>query len=195
MSFCKSKLSLAANSYGPVQTETMKNRKALFLGCTLSFLVGGGLYAGPYITLYQIYQAVERHDLQGVAAHVNFPELRASVKTNMQKMAQKELANQNPLMGLIGAFIGSFVLDPVVDRIVSPEGVASLLEGQRLQIGNGQQAQFSQKAASVDIDARYESINQFAVEIKPKGDSTSVTLLLSREGLSWMVSGVRLPGS
>ena len=162
-----------------------------------AFLLGGGLYASPYITLHQMYQAVEHQDLQGIASHVDFPALRTSVKTNLQAVAQKEIAQQNPFMRLIGTLLGGIVLDPVIDQVVSPAGISALLEGQRLELGEGgQSAQLTQKAASVDVQAQYESFNQFAVNVKPKGESTPpVTLLLSREGLGWKLSGVRLPGT
>ena len=168
-----------------------------------AFLIGGGLYASPYLTLHQMYQAVDHQDLQGIASHVDFPALRISVKTNLQALAQKESAQQNPFMRLIGTLLGGIVLDPVIDQVVSPAGISALLEGQRLELGEGgqsaqsaQSAQLTQKAAPVDVQAQYESFNQFAVQIRPKGDSTlPVTLLLSREGLDWKLSGVRLPGT
>ena len=165
-----------------------------FLG---AFLLGGGLYASPYIILNQMYQAVEQKDLQSIAAHVDFPALRASVKANVQVLAQKEAEQQNPFMRIIGTLLGGLVLDPVIDQVVSPEGISALLEGQRLELGEvGQPAQLTQKAGSVDVQGQYESFNQFAVKVKPKGESTlPITLLMSREGMGWKLSGVRLPGT
>jgi Protein of unknown function (DUF2939) len=177
----------------------MQQRQRYFLivgGALGAFLCGGAVYASPYLTLYQMYQSVERKDIQGIASHVDFPALRTSVKTNMQEIVTKETSGQqNPLLNILGSVVNGFVLDPVVDTVVTPEGVAALLEGQRLQLGgNDKEAQFSEKAANVDVQAEYESFNQFAVSVKPKGeDTTPVTLLLSRDGLSWKVSGVRLP--
>jgi Protein of unknown function (DUF2939) len=177
----------------------MKQRQRYFLligGFLGAFLCGGALYASPYLTLYQVYQSVEKKDVQGVASHVDFPSLRESVKTNMQAIVTKETSQrQNPLMNLLGSVLGGVVLEPVVDTLVTPEGVAALLEGQRILLdGNDKQAQLSEKAPDVDVKAEYESFNQFAINIKPKGeDTTPVTLLMSRDGLSWKISGVRLP--
>jgi 1-acyl-sn-glycerol-3-phosphate acyltransferase len=180
----------------------MKKQQTLLLigGAFGAFMIGGGLYASPYITLYQMYQAVEHHDLEGIASHVDFLALRSSVKLNLQVIAQKEMVKQNPLMRLIGSLIGGVMLDSVIDRAVSPEGIAALLEGQKLQIDDQgenqpQSAQRPAKAAAVDVKAQYESFDQFAVDVKPKGDTVPVTLLLSREGLEWKLSGVRLPGT
>jgi hypothetical protein len=159
---------------------------------------GGALYASPYITLYQMYQAVEHKDVQQVSDYVDFPALRESVKTNLRTVMAKETAQQsNPILSLLGSVVGGAVLDPVVDNLVTPSGVTALLEGQQLQIGEkGSQAQFKPQAGSPDVKAEYESFNQFAVSVKPKGEDVEpVTLLLSRNGLSWKISGVRLPSS
>jgi hypothetical protein len=177
----------------------MKQQQRYFLlvgGVIGAFLCGGAVYASPYLTLYQMYQSVDKKDVQGVASHVDFPALRQSVKTNVQAIVHKETSQQqNPLMDILGSVLGGVVLEPVVDTVVTPEGVAALLEGQRIQLnGNDKQAQFSGKAPDVDVKAEYESFNQFAVSVKPKGEDTApVTLLMSRDGLSWKISGVRLP--
>lgn len=177
----------------------LQNRGLLIGGVIAAFACGGGLYASPYFTLYQMYQAVERKDVEAISSHVDFPALRESVKTNLQTVVKKETSQQsNPLMGLLGSVMGGFVLDPVVDQLVTPSGVAALLEGEQLQLGKQEgQSQFTQGSSSTpDVKAEYESFNQFAVSVKPKGqDIEPVTLLLSRDGLAWKISGVRLPSS
>jgi hypothetical protein len=177
----------------------LKQRYLLIGGVVGAFICGGALYASPYLTLYQMYQAVERRDTQGISSHVNFPALRESVKANLQTAVEQETQKQdNPLMGILGKILGGGVLNPVIDTvigtIVTPEGVAALLAGQRLQLGGSHEHQFSEKAASVDVNPHYESFNQFVVSVKPKGEDTEpVELILTREFLDWKVSGVRLP--
>jgi hypothetical protein len=173
-----------------------KQNYLLIGGIVGAFLCGGGLYASPYLTLYQMYQSAKSNDFQGVASHVDFPALRESVKANVQTMFSQETAKQdNPLMGILGKFLGGVVLDPVVDAVVTPEGVAALLAGQQLQFGgDNKKATFSEKADSVEVKPHYESFNQFVVSVKPKGeDKPPVELILSRDFLGWKVSGVRLP--
>ncbi len=163
-----------------------------------SMICGGGLYASPYFSLYQMNQAVERNDLQSFSSHIDFPALRESIKTNLRTILAQESSRQsNPIMEMLGTVMNGFVLDPVVDAVVTPSGIAALLQGQQLQLGEkGEKAQFSQKANAVEVTTKYESLNQFAVSIQPKDDAAStVTLLLSRDGLDWKISGVRLPKS
>jgi Protein of unknown function (DUF2939) len=173
-----------------------KRQHFYLMGAVGAAFVGGGwLYASPYLTLYQMYQAVEHRDAQGISDAVDFPALRESVKENLQSVVLKETAKQeNPIMNLLGAALGSVMLSPAIDKMVSPEGVMALLEGQRLQAGGTQS--LSEKAAQVDVNPRYESLNRFIVSVKPKGeDIPPVDLILSREGLGWKVTGVRLPKS
>jgi hypothetical protein len=175
-----------------------QHRGLLIGGVILAVACGGGLYASPYITLYQMYQAVEHKDVQEVSNYVDFPALRDSVKTNLKTIVTKETAqSSNPILGLLGSVMGGVVLDPVVDHLVTPAGVAALLEGQQLQLGNkGSKVQFEPGTGSPDVKAEYESFNQFAVTVKPKGEAIEpVTILLSRNGFSWKISGVRLPSS
>jgi hypothetical protein len=183
-----------------LRTNAMKpqNRGLLVGGVILAFACGGGLYASPYITLYQMYQAVERKDVQEISRYVDFPSLRESVKSNVQTIMARETSQvQNPLLGLLASTIGGAVLDPVLESVVTPSGVAALLEGQQLQLGEkGQKSSFEKGAGMPDVKAEYESFDQFAVNIKPKGEAVEpVTVLLSRNGFSWKISGVRLPSS
>jgi hypothetical protein len=175
----------------------LQHRGLIIASAIGSFICGGSLYASPYISLYQMHQALERNDLQSFSGHVDFPALRESIKTNLRTIVAEETAQQNnPLLNMVGSVVNGFVLDPVVDSMVTPSGVAALLKGQQLQLGErGEPVHFSQKANAVEVRTGYESLNQFAVSIKPKGEATApVTLLLSRDGLlSWKVSGVRLP--
>jgi hypothetical protein len=175
-----------------------QNRGLLIGGVILAFACGGGLYASPYITLYQMYQAVERKDVQEISSYVDFPSLRESVKSNVQTIMAKETSQgQNPLLGLLASTIGGAVIDPVLESVVTPSGVAALLEGQQLHLGEkGKKSSFEQGTTAPDVKAEYESFDQFAVSVKPKGEDVEpVTLLLSRNGFSWKISGVRLPSS
>lgn len=172
-----------------------KRQQLYWIGAMAAAFVGGGwLYASPYLTLYQMYQAVEHRDAQGVADAVDFPALRESIKENLQTVVLKETAKQgNPLASFLGAALGSALLNPAIDTMVTPQGVMALLEGQRLQIEGNTQS-LSEKAADVDVNPRYESLNRFIVSVKPKGqDTPPVDLILSRQGLGWKVTGVRLP--
>jgi hypothetical protein len=175
-----------------------QHRGLLIGGVILTFAYGGGLYASPYFTLYKIYQAVERKDVRKISKYVDFPSLRDSVKSNVQTIMAKETSQpQNPLLGLLASTIGGAVLDPVLESVVTPSGVAALLEGQQLHLGEkGKKSSFKQGTGAPDVKAEYESFDQFAVNVKPKGETVEpVTLLLSRNGFSWKISGVRLPSS
>jgi hypothetical protein len=173
-----------------------QQRKYLVCGLVGAFLLGGWQYATPYITLYQMYDAAKKEDFQSVATHVDFPALRESVKTNIQSTVQAEAAQQNnPLMGLVGAALSGFLLNPVVDTVVTPEGVAGLLMGQRLLLDPKEPpSDRTQRPPDVDVSPRYEAFDRFVVGVKPKGENLPpVDIILKRDGLGWKVSALRLP--
>lgn len=178
----------------------MKLRHYALLAGTLGgvLLCGGGLYATPYISLYQMYQAVEKHDVQALSQHIDFPALRESVKSNVRAMVQQETAKaNNSIIGMLGSVLGGVATDPIVDGLVTPDGVAALLEGQKLSVGNsGLSLPAMSNQSKPEVTTQYRSWDQFAVSIKPTGTNTEpATLLLSRNGLSWKLSGVELPQS
>jgi hypothetical protein len=78
-------------------------------GAIAAFLGKGFLYASPYLTLYQMYQAVERGNAQAISRSVNFSALRESVKENLQSVVLKQTAPQNnPILGIRVKGIASF---------------------------------------------------------------------------------------
>ncbi|HEY9824521.1 MAG TPA: DUF2939 domain-containing protein [Stenomitos sp.] len=172
-----------------------QQRYLLMGGVIGAFVCGGGLYASPYIALYQMYQAVEHHDVAALSNHVNFPALRESLKVNLPTLVDQEVAQQsNPIVRVIGRLFTGVMLDSTIDKLVTPTGITALLQGQRLQLGMPGQAQFSDKATAVEVKPRYESFNRFTVAIQPKNKvHPPVELIMSRDFLSWKVSGVRFP--
>ncbi|HEY9824295.1 MAG TPA: DUF2939 domain-containing protein [Stenomitos sp.] len=161
-------------------------------------LCGGGLYATPYISLYQMYQAAEKRDVQALSQHIDFPALRESVKSNVRTMVEQESAKaNNSIIGMLGSVLGGVATDPIVDGLVTPDGVAALLEGQKLSVGHsGLSLPAMSNQSKPEVTTQYRSWDLFAVSIKPTGMNTEpATLLLSRDGLSWKLSGVELPQS
>lgn len=164
-------------------------------GAIAAFGLGGWLYATPYITLYQMYAAAKENKPQQISRNVDFPAVRSSLKIELQEaFAEKVGGQQGGIASIIGAALGGFVLDPVLDNLVSPEGIASLLQGQEVDISNPNQSTEFNPQRSVDFDARYINFNTFQVSVNPKGQTRStVDFILERRGLGWKLTGIDLP--
>lgn len=153
--------------------------------------------ASPWWTLHRLQAAVARHDADAVAAQVDFPALRASVKEQaFAAMGGKagETAGGtdggNPFAAF-GRKMAMAVVDPLVDAAVSPEGVATMVEHGRIRIGQPSTADTADTAQAHDkprYALAYRGWNSFAVTARDGG-----SFIFRRDGLwTWKLAGIDL---
>ena len=153
-------------------------------------LVAGGLYATPFVTLHQMRAAARAHDVPALAAFVDFPAVRESLKSGLRaKLVGGDVTPAN----VMGAEVAGALLGPMVDVLITPESLGRLLQGQppaqaALPVGA------APAPAPVETRMGYESPSQFVFAIKPQGsDDDPVELVLRREGLwGWKLAGLRI---
>lgn len=112
--------------------ETMRGIRAFLVALGLLAL-GLGLYtwASPYLFLRDLQGAVLEGDRARLERLVDFPRVREGLKAQVQARLLREMGQevaQNPLAGLAYLFVAGMV-DPLVDALVSPEGLAALGTG------------------------------------------------------------------
>jgi len=159
------------------------------VGGTFAVLVTVGAFvAMPYLTIYGMYNSVKNHDAAALSSHVDFPALRESVKTNLNATVASTLSrvNAGPL-GQLGNLFASSLASPLVDAMVSPEGVSMLMIGQKPNA----LTPAASAATDPDLSMGYEDFGTFVVTAKPKGATTGIDLVFTRSGLGWVLSGVR----
>lgn len=153
-------------------------------------------YASPYYALHQIKTAVAERNAAALASHVDFPALRASVKTQLEAaMAgsiQAATGGDNPFAAM-GQAIAGAMMGKMVDAMVSPAGVFALVNKSAVspqagaQDGSGAGAT-RQKA---DYAAGYTSWDTFAV--RSKDGTQEGALILQRHGVwGWKLSGIEI---
>jgi hypothetical protein len=110
----------------------------------------------------------------------------------MSKRANAEVEN-NPFAAL-GAAFATRVVDGLVDKLVTPEGLARLLAGEKPGAG-------PQGTAGGDTSVRkplegahysYESLDRFAISV-PTDQGEEIRFILTRSGLQWRLSGIEMP--
>jgi len=174
----------------------------------LVFLVLAYVFALPYITLYQIKQAVDERDSVALSEHIDFPSVRQSLKdqlnaTLMGKMQSDEMKN-NPFAALGMALAGPLV-DKMLDVYITPAGVEQLLAGEKPSIKNAKKIKHVEEGAAnnssshqedaaeqkplADVALGYKSTNRFEVEDQKKG----TRVVLRRQGLTWKVAEILFP--
>jgi hypothetical protein len=159
---------------------------AAAIGTGTIAMVGTGIYFSPYLTLQNMKNATINRNAEALAAEIDFPALRASIKSNVKAQVLKDdAAKNNP--ELVDKIVG-----PMVDKIVSPEGLEQLMLDKipeaKIDLSNLQK-----DMAKSNIDVGYESFDLFLVNIKDKTEpGKNVTLTLKRNGLFWKLAGIDL---
>ena len=170
----------------------MNRTRILTAGAVGALLVVAATsFASPWWTLNRLRAAVERHDAEGVSAQVDFPALRDSVKSQLLGSLDRD-AGGNPFAA-IGQAFARVVTDPLVDAIVSPAGVAAMVEHGKVSIGKpAREAQTSDAEPPRDrphYALHYRGWSHFAVTAEDGG-----SFVFRRDGLwSWKLAGIELP--
>ncbi|SFX35232.1 Protein of unknown function [Janthinobacterium lividum] len=156
-------------------------------------------YASPYYALHQIKTALAERNADALAEHVDFPALRASVKTQLEASMARSIAatagSDNPL-AVLGQSIASAMLGKMVDTMVSPTGVVALVNKSAISpqadanTNADTPADGAQKKAG--YSAGYAGVNTFVVRAK-NGNAQDGALVLLRHGVwGWKLSSIEI---
>ena len=155
-------------------------------------------YFTPHLVAHEMASAAEERNATKLSRHINFPSLRESVKAGINaKLASELLSRGNPdnPFAALGLALGTALVNPIVDAIVTPEGVASIMRGERPMDQKGAKGKSSSKRSEIDTSVHYESFDRFVVAVKKAGSSDDPLLLVfHRDGLfGWKLSELRFP--
>ena len=143
------------------------------------------LWASAYLVLRALQGAVLEGDRARLERLVDFPRVREGLKAQVQARLLRQMGQevaQNPLAGLAYLFVAGMV-DPMVDALVSPEGLAALGTG----LGPGE----APKEAVKGWRLAYQDFRT-AYVYRPEDPSSR--LYLERQGLfGWKVVRMELP--
>ncbi len=149
--------------------------------------------ASPFITVYRMKAAAERHDGRTLSSLIDFPSLRQNLKDQFDKTLAAQAANQdtqdNPFSAFGTALAGTFA-DNLVDTFVTPEGVERLMSGEPLTADSTSRTNDTTDPFP-DASMSYESFNRFVVTIKDD-DGKDVRFVYRPTGLTWKLSGIEM---
>lgn len=154
------------------------------------------LYASPYIALYNIKNAAEQKDADKLSGYIDFPSVKQSIKDQVKAAMAEELAASDEQDGFeaLGTMLAAAMIDPLVDGLVTPDGVALMLQGQKLDFDSSNDTSEDKATAKnedIDYKAGYLSFNRFKVQIIDADDSDeSLDVIMHRDGLSWKVTRI-----
>jgi hypothetical protein len=158
-------------------------------GALLVVLVA--LYVGsPWWATHQMRQAAEAGDGEKLATYVDYPALRADVKSQLTVGVSSQ-------KGLFAVLAGQIV-GAAAEAMITPENVAALVSTGRAQPIDAGAKQFpdapdEDEPPRVLREKHYQSLNVFEVEmLDPETKQRLATLVFNRQGLvGWKLAAIR----
>jgi hypothetical protein len=176
--------------------------KRIVIACAAVLVLAGLViyfFTRPAATLSAIQDAAASKNFTALNELIDFPSLRASVKAGLVRDVESRVEPYTSAGARIGALLGSVVIGPMVELVVSPLGLAFVLQGYtpKETVSNaGSPGTAASKAdGRISYETRWESLSQYAVEIRRDEQPVS-TLRLRRDGVfAWKLASVDLaPG-
>lgn len=165
------------------------------------------IYFAPHLTVRSMRLAAARGDAETLAAHVDFPALRASIKAQLADTVNERIGEREDIGGFsgLGARVATAVAGPVIDAMVSPQALSLMFSGGGLALnglatagihnpdagpGDGDGGYLPQWQA----DMGYENVSTFTVRLQPEDDTIPPsTLIFKRDKLLlWKLSGIEM---
>lgn len=178
----------------------------------LLFLAWLVFLASPFVALYDLAKAVETRDLARIEERVNFRAVRTSLTRQIVGEYLKTDAGRE-----LGGFdrrtaenAGAAVVDPFIERLVTPQALIDLLDdgwpqqaaGNRRSASSeiafgitpGFNADFMRRAWNVFIASQSQGFRSITIPL-PDGEAKDrqFRLTFRLSGLTWKLTGIDLP--
>lgn len=167
-------------------------RKILLLLFMLAVIVGAWWWESPVLALKNLRDAAADRDAAELARSIDLPAFRTSLKEELGEMVSKEAAN-NPLAGAASRI----AVDAAVEELVTAEGIAAAMANEptdpllrNIAGGLGAITMQQQNAEDWSISRGF---NTFTVTRQNGEGAALATLIFSRDGLGWKLSGIDVP--
>jgi Protein of unknown function (DUF2939) len=168
-----------------------RRAKFIVIGAIVLLLLYG---ASPYYSVWRFGETIRAHDMNALAARVDFPRVRDSLKKQIRDhfIGVRE-TKKNDLVAQLLTASGPSLLDQLIDAYVTPDGLATII-GNPAPIKNatslGSLPSLSRERREIDWSkagrAFFTSPRDFAV------DHEGITLRFRFNGLGWKLREIDL---
>ena len=176
-------------------------KKWIALVAVLLLALAGWIAAGPFLTVHRIRQAVQEQDAAALSRQVDFAAVRSSLKLQIDDYVVRRAGvdAQSSMLGAIALRLAGTATAGIVDAMATPAGLAAVMEGRNFwdRLSGRRSADDSHATAPPrdpleNARYRFESPSRFSATLA-NADGDPVVVVLTRKGLSWKVTDVRLP--
>ena len=183
--------------------------KKIVLGVAALLLLALASFASPWWSVWQMRSAAQAGDAEKLAEYVDFPALRESLKaeffaTVTKPMLEDPKMKDNPFAGL-GVMIANAMIGPMVDAMISPSGLASMLAGNRPSVTPKPTAAESTPArtekteraptTSDRVSQGHDDFSHFSIRAQfDKNPPQDMAMIFRRDGpFTWKLASIKLP--
>ncbi len=134
--------------------------------------------------------AADANDPEALNSYIDYPALRDDLKAEITGQMMAEAKKDKSGFGRLGLIVGTAMVGPVIDGLVTPAAVRAALLAKRnqAQIKALPQAASALRLPDDPVIVR-RGFSEFLVASKRK---PKTALVFKRHGLSWKLSGVDL---
>lgn len=175
-------------------------KKIVLAAAALIMLLGAASVFSPHWTVHRMRSAIHARDLAAFSAHVDFPALRESFRSQLAgDFASRDgSAAGSPLdalgRGLMGALAG-----PVIEVLVRPAGLAEMLNSGTPAVTReviaGTITQVPAAAAAPDMTLAYRDLDTVVYRRRDLAPGDGSFLLKRHGWWSWRLAAVELAGT
>ncbi|MEQ6290868.1 DUF2939 domain-containing protein [Vogesella sp. GCM10023246] len=157
-------------------------------------------YYTPYLAVQGMQDAAQERNATKLARYVDFPVVKENLKAELNGQMLQKLQG-NPLAAVGVVFAGAMV-NAMVDAIVSPQGLAMMMQGEKPlstttaeATAPGSQDDQANTSNKIETKMGYDGLSQFIVKVYQRDKpEQAINLVLQRHNLvSWQLAEIRLP--
>jgi hypothetical protein len=173
--------------------------RALAVLLAIVILLAGAAYAAaPLLAVHQLKTAAQTGDAAQMSAVVDFPSVRANLKTDLGARLAAAMSRNGQGGALAGqvALIGQAFIDRAIDASVTPEGIGDVIRSARAPaLDTGGAPAAADSGAKVRTSLAYADPQHFRITLG-RGDKANgqVGLLLEQKSpFIWKLTRIELP--
>ncbi|WP_019672672.1 DUF2939 domain-containing protein [Psychrobacter lutiphocae] len=158
------------------------------------------LYASPYLVLRNIKNAAVEGNADVLSDYIDFPSVKQSLKDQINAQIMEDVAKEDTDgFEALGAMMASAMIDSIVDKIVTPDGLALMVQGKKplfdesdAETSASDSPDTADNRPNIDYKTSYVNYKTFKVTLLNENGSDPVDIIMRRDGLSWKVTRIAL---
>jgi hypothetical protein len=168
-----------------IWSDIMRKRFILAAVALLLIALGIGWYVtSPGWTVRHMVAAAKSNDADALASYVDFPALKADLRTDLTARLTAEAKGDNSPTARMGIAIARSMMDQVIDAFASPGGIRATFA-----VLDNSDAPPGGKALGKPKIER-QGFNRFRLS---RDNSNGSGFVFERRGFGWKLTGVDLP--